>query len=66
MRESMGMRTLPDTSMGVDVDLTLRDISLADHSPHRFQRQIHLTQGSVTASGHVGICLRRRSADPFS
>ena len=42
-----------EPSMGVDVDITLQDINLADLLPLTAQRQIHLTQGSLTTSGHV-------------
>ena len=42
-----------EPSMGIDVDITLQDINLADLLPLTAQRQIHLTQGSLTTSGHV-------------
>ncbi|MGC3974479.1 MAG: DUF748 domain-containing protein [Nitrospira sp.] len=42
-----------EPSMGVDVDITLQDINLAALLPLTAQRQIHLTQGSLTTTGHV-------------
>ncbi len=42
-----------EPSMGIDVDIALQDINLADLQPLSAQRQIHLTQGSLTTTGHV-------------
>ncbi|ULA58686.1 MAG: hypothetical protein LZF60_80078 [Nitrospira sp.] len=44
---------LAEPSMGVDADISLQDINLADLLPLTAQRQIHLTQGSLTTTGHV-------------
>ena len=42
-----------EPSMGVNADIRLEDINLADMLPLTTQRQVHLTQGSLTAAGHV-------------
>ena len=42
-----------EPSMGIDADIALLDINLADFLPLTAQRQIHLTQGSLTTTGHV-------------
>ena len=46
---------LAEPSMGIDADIVLRDINLADLLPLTAQRQIQLTQGSLTATGHVEL-----------
>ena len=46
---------LAEPSMGIDADIVLRDINLADLLPLTAQRQIQLTQGSLTTTGHVEL-----------
>ena len=42
-----------EPSMGVDADVTLHEINLANLLPLTAQRHIQLTQGSLTTTGHV-------------
>ena len=42
-----------EPSMGVDADVTLHEINLANLLPLTAQRQIQITQGSLTTTGHV-------------
>ncbi len=42
-----------EPSMGINVDIALQDINLADLLPLTAQHQIHLTQGSLTTKGHI-------------
>ncbi len=42
-----------EPSMGINIDIALQDINLADLLPLTAQHQIHLTQGSLTTIGHV-------------
>lgn len=44
-----------EPSMGVDADVTLDEINLANLLPLTAQRQIQLTQGSLTTTGHVEL-----------
>jgi hypothetical protein len=42
-----------EPTLGIDADILLQDINLADLLPLTAQHQVHLTQGSLTATGHV-------------
>jgi len=42
-----------EPSMAVNADMTLTDIPLADLLPLTAQRQVHLSQGVLSAEGHV-------------
>lgn len=44
---------LADPTMAVKADLNLTDISLADLLPLTAQHQVHLSQGRLSAQGHV-------------
>lgn len=46
---------LAEPSMGINADIVLHDINLADLLPLIAQRQIQLTQGSLTTTGHVEL-----------
>ncbi len=42
-----------EPSLAVNADVTLTDITLADLLPLTAQRQVHLSQGTLSAEGHV-------------
>lgn len=42
-----------EPSIGIDVNIALQDINLADLQPLTAPHQVHLTQGFLTTTGHV-------------
>jgi len=44
---------LAEPFIGINADITMEQMSLVDWLPLTAQRQVHLTQGDLTAKGHV-------------
>lgn len=44
-----------EPTMGIDADIVLQDINLADLLPLTARYHVHLTQGSLTTTGHVEL-----------